>query len=391
MSISTRLIIHGKVRSHVSLCPQPLLLLLAMAAVTPYTAAQTSNDSATSSQYPYANFSPSMVIVIVVLVCAFFFLGLFAIYIRQCVEDAQELANSRHPNAFRFRRFPKGLDPDVIDSFPVFRYSEVKDLKIGKGALECAVCINEFEDEETLRWLPKCDHVFHPDCIDVWLASHSTCPVCRTNLVPTPGENLGHRIQTNDARDEQNLISELNNEAQNPDQISIAVDDDQNRDPQTIDTPKPNRQGMGKFPRSHSTGHSLVQQGENCDRYTLRLPEAVRKQMMVQSLKRTKSSAIIIPTEGSSRRGYRSGGEGSNRGRQEWRSDRAGRSDRWVFTMTPPFFSRNRPNMSPKPCADGDPTGVGSSKLFSTSVKTPFDCLAVKFDGVEQTSTRLEV
>ncbi|KAF9604768.1 hypothetical protein IFM89_010309 [Coptis chinensis] len=63
-------------------------------------------------------------------------------------------------------------------------YSVVKGLKIGKGALECAVCLNEFEDDETLRLLPKCDHVFHPECIDAWLASHTTCPVCRANLTP---------------------------------------------------------------------------------------------------------------------------------------------------------------------------------------------------------------
>ncbi|KAF9602633.1 hypothetical protein IFM89_030521 [Coptis chinensis] len=63
-------------------------------------------------------------------------------------------------------------------------YSVVKGLKIGKGALECAVCLNEFGNDETLRLLPKCDNVFHPECIDAWLASHTTCPVCRANLTP---------------------------------------------------------------------------------------------------------------------------------------------------------------------------------------------------------------
>ncbi|KAF9608395.1 hypothetical protein IFM89_009761 [Coptis chinensis] len=57
-----------------------------------------------------------------------------------------------------------------------------KGLKIGKGALECAVCLNEFGNDETLRLLLKCDRVFHPECIDAWLASHTTCPVCRANL-----------------------------------------------------------------------------------------------------------------------------------------------------------------------------------------------------------------
>ena len=63
-------------------------------------------------------------------------------------------------------------------------YADVKAHKAGKGALECAVCLSEFYDDETLRLLPKCSHVFHPDYIDTWLASHITCPVCRDNLVP---------------------------------------------------------------------------------------------------------------------------------------------------------------------------------------------------------------
>ncbi|KAG6427281.1 hypothetical protein SASPL_111523 [Salvia splendens] len=37
--------------------------------------------------------------------------------------------------------------------------------------------------------------------------------------------------------------------------------------------------GLGEF-RSHSTGHSLVQPGENLDQFTLRLPEGVRKEVL---------------------------------------------------------------------------------------------------------------
>lgn len=76
----------------------------------------------------------------------------------------------------------KGLELSVIESFPIFVYKDIEQQqKINKG-LECAVCISKFEEGETLRLLPECDHVFHPQCIDVWLASHSTCPVCRANL-----------------------------------------------------------------------------------------------------------------------------------------------------------------------------------------------------------------
>jgi hypothetical protein len=50
---------------------------------------------------------------------------------------------------------------------------------IFQEGLECAVCLCQFEDNDILRLLPKCQHAFHVDCVDLWLASHSTCPLCR--------------------------------------------------------------------------------------------------------------------------------------------------------------------------------------------------------------------
>ncbi|CAL5365875.1 unnamed protein product [Camellia sinensis] len=52
----------------------------------------------------------------------------------------------------------------------------------------CAVCLSDFLDGEPVRVLPDCLHPFHVPCIDMWLYSHSNCPVCRTN-VTTPAEN----------------------------------------------------------------------------------------------------------------------------------------------------------------------------------------------------------
>ncbi|CAI5480160.1 unnamed protein product [Closterium sp. Yama58-4] len=52
------------------------------------------------------------------------------------------------------------------------------------GATECAVCLSDFADGEQLRCLLPCAHRFHVACIDCWLLSHTTCPVCRTALEP---------------------------------------------------------------------------------------------------------------------------------------------------------------------------------------------------------------
>ncbi|GMH08290.1 hypothetical protein Nepgr_010130 [Nepenthes gracilis] len=76
----------------------------------------------------------------------------------------------------------RGLDPSVLRSLPTFTHS-VKTHDEGDEAappLECAVCLSEFEEGERGRLLPKCNHSFHLDCIDMWLHSHSTCPLCRS-------------------------------------------------------------------------------------------------------------------------------------------------------------------------------------------------------------------
>eukprot|EP00897_Mesotaenium_endlicherianum_P008743 jgi/Mesen1/7898/ME000420S07058 len=50
------------------------------------------------------------------------------------------------------------------------------------NAASCAVCLGEYEEGEQLRKLPVCQHSFHVPCIDTWLQTHSTCPLCRTSL-----------------------------------------------------------------------------------------------------------------------------------------------------------------------------------------------------------------
>lgn len=51
---------------------------------------------------------------------------------------------------------------------------------------ECVLCFSPFEDGECIRQLPSCNHVFHASCIDVWLSSHSDCPLCRTPVDHVP-------------------------------------------------------------------------------------------------------------------------------------------------------------------------------------------------------------
>ncbi|KAJ8625048.1 hypothetical protein MRB53_033578 [Persea americana] len=394
-----------------------LLLLLVVLTCAPLTCAQqSSNNNSTSDPTPLPyKLNPSMLIIIFILISAFFFMGFFSIYIRQCAGDSDTNRGGSRRNGLRGRsRRLRGLDHAVIETFPVLEYSVVKGLKLGKSTLECAVCLCEFEDDETLRLLPKCSHVFHPDCIDMWLSSHTTCPVCRADLVPG-SDTEAQAATVAETVEDRGTVSAGEAESSS-DHVAISVDPPEVINQIRMPFPIPNRPIRSKssrrparFPRSHSTGHSLVQPGENVERFTLRLPENVRKEIVSARLNRS-TSLVAMPVEGGSSRGRRwftsggGGGEGSSRGRPGFsfgRFDRAAKSDRWVFSMTPPFVTRTGSVKSQK-WVDGETSessrgGFGSVRTGSVksqkrfdcetsgstkggfgSVKTPFDCLGAK-------------
>lgn len=48
----------------------------------------------------------------------------------------------------------------------------------------CSICIDDFENGERLRVLPKCSHAFHTDCLMPWLTERqSCCPLCKRNVL----------------------------------------------------------------------------------------------------------------------------------------------------------------------------------------------------------------
>ncbi len=80
-----------------------------------------------------------------------------------------------------FHLHDAGVEQAFIDTLPVFAYGSIRGLK---DSADCAVCLNEFGEDDRLRLLPKCNHAFHLSCIDTWLLSNSTCPLCRRSLLP---------------------------------------------------------------------------------------------------------------------------------------------------------------------------------------------------------------
>ncbi|KAK7279216.1 hypothetical protein RJT34_24262 [Clitoria ternatea] len=131
------------------------------------------------------------------LVTSFFLMGYYIFVIKCClnwqdhnrVDHIRRLSILRQgedPSAsYSTASEPRGLEEAVIRLIPVINYKPEKE-EVGERrsfcSSECAVCLNEFQEDEKLRVIPNCGHVFHIDCIDVWLQNNAHCPLCRRTI-----------------------------------------------------------------------------------------------------------------------------------------------------------------------------------------------------------------
>ncbi|TPX31242.1 hypothetical protein SmJEL517_g05383 [Synchytrium microbalum] len=78
---------------------------------------------------------------------------------------------------------------EFITNLPIRKYNKkVADDGDSDDEDVCAICLDDYEDDEELRILP-CFHEFHVKCIDPWLLTRSsTCPSCKAEIAPEPTE-----------------------------------------------------------------------------------------------------------------------------------------------------------------------------------------------------------
>ncbi|KAJ8560167.1 hypothetical protein K7X08_004225 [Anisodus acutangulus] len=75
-----------------------------------------------------------------------------------------------------------GLKKEVREMLPIIVFKESFSVK----HTQCSVCLGDYQADDKLQQIPACGHTFHMDCIDHWLATHNTCPLCRRSiLAPT--------------------------------------------------------------------------------------------------------------------------------------------------------------------------------------------------------------
>jgi E3 ubiquitin-protein ligase EL5 len=116
--------------------------------------------------------------------------GLVIYFIQYCINNSIRTLPSGSGVLAASRARDKGVDPELLRSLPitVYRAAAPKG-SAAEDRVECAVCLSELKDGEVARFLPPCGHGFHARCVDKWLASHSTCPLCRVT-VAKPGASL---------------------------------------------------------------------------------------------------------------------------------------------------------------------------------------------------------
>ncbi|XP_040989738.1 NEP1-interacting protein-like 1 [Juglans microcarpa x Juglans regia] len=72
----------------------------------------------------------------------------------------------------------KGLSNSSIQKLPIHIFHSSKMIKSCHDFC-CSICLQDFKDENSVRELPNCGHLFHVGCVDKWLSRQGTCPMCR--------------------------------------------------------------------------------------------------------------------------------------------------------------------------------------------------------------------
>ncbi|KAF8401866.1 hypothetical protein HHK36_012813 [Tetracentron sinense] len=158
----------------------------------------------TQNHYSYPPPSPSsnssfpiLTIAILGIMATAFLLVSYYIFVIKCCLNWQRIDLLRRFSLSQTRRHEdplmvyaparenRGLDESIIRAIPILQFKRGGEDEDRRSSYECAVCLNEFQEEEKLRVLPNCTHAFHIDCIDIWLQNNANCPLCRSSISST--------------------------------------------------------------------------------------------------------------------------------------------------------------------------------------------------------------
>ncbi|XP_040858080.1 E3 ubiquitin-protein ligase RNF133 [Ochotona curzoniae] len=80
------------------------------------------------------------------------------------------------------------LTTDLKRAFGQLQLKVLKegDEEISPNGDSCVVCFELYKPNDTIRIL-TCKHFFHKNCIDPWILTHGTCPMCKCDILKALG------------------------------------------------------------------------------------------------------------------------------------------------------------------------------------------------------------
>ncbi|KAK9058817.1 hypothetical protein SSX86_023660 [Deinandra increscens subsp. villosa] len=138
-----------------------------------------SSNSQTFSNNSF--FTPVIISVIGISTTALAVLFYHLLLVRYCIR--RHAARMVALRTFSGEEIPTGVDEKTLSTIPITTFKRPDNPESVTDQSECAVCLGDLEDGDTVRVLPDCTHLFHVKCIDEWFVGHTSCPVCRVPVV----------------------------------------------------------------------------------------------------------------------------------------------------------------------------------------------------------------
>ncbi|CAF1344952.1 unnamed protein product [Rotaria magnacalcarata] len=103
----------------------------------------------------------------------------------------------------------------MLDKSPIITYdANSEDNNFTDKEPTCAICLESFKSKEKLRKI-VCEHYFHVTCIDPWLLSHQSCPLCNRNILLNAIPSISSHIVLTDNEQTENPTAPVMNNATN--------------------------------------------------------------------------------------------------------------------------------------------------------------------------------
>ncbi len=84
----------------------------------------------------------------------------------------------------RLRNRDNPTDQEILNELPETKIDDIN--KLDPEKKNCVICLEDFKNGDKATVLP-CIHLFHTSCIQNWLKTQNSCPICKFKLT---GENI---------------------------------------------------------------------------------------------------------------------------------------------------------------------------------------------------------